>query len=108
MLGVGKGLGKDGVAVRRGVATAQRQARRRAGSWTWADSRQHQVKLRTARSPATIVALGVGGVKEPVGVRRAGRRRGEQGEAPILKVADLGLVTDALALLPHLEAALSR
>jgi electron transfer flavoprotein alpha subunit len=44
-----------------------------------------------------------------VGVRRAGTivAVNKSPKAPILKVADLGLVTDALALLPHLQAALS-
>jgi len=74
--------------------------------------RQHQVGLTgRAISPRLYVGLGVGGAMEHmVGLRRAGTivAVNKSPKAPILKVADLGLVTDAIALLPHLEAALSR
>jgi len=114
VLGVGKGLGKDGVASVAEIANrlgAGLAATREVTDLGWLP-RQHQVGLTgRAIAPRLYVALGVAGVMEHmVGVRRAGTivAVNKSPKAPILKVADLGLVTDALALLPHLQAALSR
>jgi electron transfer flavoprotein alpha subunit len=112
VLGVGKGLGPEGVravaalAARLGAGLA---ATREVTDLGWLP-RQHQVGLTgRAIAPRLYVALGVGGAMEHmVGLRRAGTivAVNKSPKAPILKVADLGVIADAHALLPHLEAAL--
>jgi electron transfer flavoprotein alpha subunit len=109
---VGKGLGAEGVqavaalAARLGAGLA---ATREVTDLGWLP-RQHQVGLTgRAIAPRLYVGLAVGGAMEHmVGLRRAGTivAVNKSAKAPILKVADLGVIADAHALLPHLEAAL--
>jgi electron transfer flavoprotein alpha subunit len=63
-----------------------------------------------AIAPRVYVALAVGGAMEHlVGIRRAGLvvAINKNAKAPILKAADLGVVADYAALLPHLATALA-
>ncbi len=60
-------------------------------------------------APRLFVALGASGAMEHmVGLRRAGTivAVNKSPKAPILKTADVGIVADLHAMLPHLEAAL--
>jgi electron transfer flavoprotein alpha subunit len=72
--------------------------------------RQHQVGITgRAIAPRLYVAIGVRGAMEHVvGLRRAGTivAINKSPKAPIMKQADLCLVTDLHPLLPYLEAAL--
>jgi electron transfer flavoprotein alpha subunit len=72
--------------------------------------RQHQVGLTgRAIAPRLYVGLGVSGAMEHlVGLRRAGTivAVNKSPKAPVLKLADLGVLADLHALLPHLEDAL--
>lgn len=111
-LGVGKGLGADGVrevvalAARLGAAVA---ATREVTDLGWLP-RQHQVGLTgRAIAPRLYVGLAVSGAMEHmVGLRRAGTivAVNKSPKAPVLKVADVAVVADVRELLPHLEAAL--
>ena len=77
------------------------------GTVLWAQA-QHPVTGR-AIAPRLYVALGVSGSMEHlVGLRRAGLivAVNKNAKAPILRAADLGLVADYAALLPHLGSAL--
>jgi len=113
VLGVGKGIGGPGglaavrdAAARLGAAIAATRDVTDAG-WL---PKQHQVGLTgRAIAPRVYVALGVSGAMEHlVGVRRAGVivAVNTNPKAPIFKAADLGVVADWAAMLPHLEAAL--
>jgi len=114
VIGVGRGVGSAAavapileLAARIGAGVAATREVTDAG-WL---PRQHQVGL-TGRSiaPRLYVALAVGGAMEHlVGIRRAGVvvAVNKNPKAPILKAADLGVVADYAALLPHLAAALS-
>lgn len=113
VIGVGAGLGEDG--VRRVAETAAGLGVPLAATRDVTDAgwlpRQHQVGL-TGRSiaPRLYLALGVRGAMEhTVGIRRAGVvvavNTGRK--APIHRHADLSVVADALALLPHLPALLA-
>ncbi|HWP64688.1 MAG TPA: FAD-binding protein, partial [Candidatus Limnocylindria bacterium] len=112
VLGIGKGVGAAGVAgvlalaEQLGAAVAATRDVTDAG-WL---PRQHQVGVTgRAIAPRLYVALGVRGAMEHViGIRRAGTvvAINTSAKAPILKHADLALVADVHALLPHLEAAL--
>ena len=72
--------------------------------------RQHQVGLTgRAIAPRLYVGLAISGAMEHlVGLRRAGTivAINKNPKAPILKAADLTVLADVHALLPHLEAAL--
>jgi electron transfer flavoprotein alpha subunit len=114
VLGAGKGLGRDGVAALAAIAArldAGLAATREVTDLGWLP-RQHQVGLTgRAIAPRLYVGLGVGGAMEHmVGLRRAGTivAVNKSAKAPILKGADLGVVADALGLLPHLETVLRR
>jgi electron transfer flavoprotein alpha subunit len=114
VLGAGKGLGREGVAAVASLAArldAGLAATREVTDLGWLP-RQHQVGLTgRAIAPRLYVALGVGGAMEHmVGLRRAGTivAVNKSPKAPVLKGADLGVVADALALLPQLESALRR
>jgi len=64
-----------------------------------------------AIAPRVYVALGISGTSEHmVGLRRVGVivAVNKNPKAPIFKGADLGLVSEVGALLPHLEVALAR
>ena len=113
VLGVGKGIGGPGglaavrdAAARLGAAIAATRDVTDAG-WL---PKQHQVGLTgRAIAPRVYVALGVSGAMEHlVGIRRAGVivAVNTNPKAPIFKAADLGVVADWAAMLPHLEAAL--
>jgi electron transfer flavoprotein alpha subunit len=112
VLGVGAGLGEDGIAqvralaARLGAAVATTRDVTDAG-WL---PRQHQVGLTgRAIAPRLYVALAIRGAMEHmVGVRRAGIvvAINSSAKAPIRKQADLVLEADARALLPYLEDAL--
>jgi electron transfer flavoprotein alpha subunit len=112
VLGVGKGVGAGGVASV--VALAERLGAAVAATRDVTDAgwlpRQHQVGITgRAIAPRLYVALGVRGAMEHVvGLRQAGTvvAVNTSAKAPILKHADLGLVVDLHALLPHLEVAL--
>jgi electron transfer flavoprotein alpha subunit len=111
-LGVGKGLGLHGVrevaalAERLGAALA---ATREVTDLGWLP-RQHQVGLTgRAIAPRLYVGLAVSGAMEHmVGLRRAGTivAVNKSAKAPILKLADLGVIADVHALLPHLDSVL--
>jgi electron transfer flavoprotein alpha subunit len=112
VLGVGKGLGRDGVLVVQALAErlgAGLAATREVTDAGWLP-RQHQVGLTgRAIAPRLYVGLAIAGAMEHmVGLRGAGTivAVNKSPKAPILKGADLSLVTDAHALLPHLEAVL--
>jgi electron transfer flavoprotein alpha subunit len=114
VLGAGKGLGREGVAAVAALAArlgAGLAATREVTDLGWLP-RQHQVGLTgRAIAPRLYVGLGIGGAMEHmVGLRRAGTivAVNKSAKAPILKGADLGVVADALPLLPHLETALRR
>jgi electron transfer flavoprotein alpha subunit len=114
VIGVGRGIGGPAalgdvfaLATRVGAAIAATREVTDAG-WL---AKQHQVGL-TGRSiaPRLYVALGVGGAEEHlVGLRRAGAivAVNKNPKAPIAKGADVTVVADWAAFLPHLEAALS-
>jgi len=113
VLGVGKGIGGPGalpavreVAQRLGAAIAATREVTDAG-WL---PKQYQVGLTgRAIAPRVYVALGVSGAMEHlVGLRRAGVivAVNKNPKAPIFKAADLGMVADWAAILPHLETAL--
>jgi electron transfer flavoprotein alpha subunit len=114
VLGVGRGVGSATavapileLAAKIGAGVAATREVTDAG-WL---PRQHQVGL-TGRSiaPRLYLALAVGGAMEHlVGVRRAGVvvAVNKNAKAPILKAADLGVVADYAALLPHLATALA-
>jgi len=112
VLGVGMGVGAAGVAAV--CALAERLGAGVAATRDVTDAgwlpRQHQVGITgRAIAPRLYVALGVRGAMEHlVGLRRAGTivAVNKSPKAPIVKQADLCLVTDLHPLLPHLEAAL--
>jgi electron transfer flavoprotein alpha subunit len=112
VLGVGMGVGADGVASV--CALAERLGAGVAATRDVTDAgwlpRQHQVGITgRAIAPRLYVALGVRGAMEHmVGLRRAGTivAVNKSPKAPIMKQADLCLVTDLHPLLPHLDAAL--
>lgn len=114
VIGVGAGLGEDGVrrvaevAAGLGVPLAATRDVTDAG-WL---PRQHQVGM-TGRSiaPRLYVALAIRGAMEhTVGLRRAGLvvAVNTSARAPIHRHADLSVVADATALVPHLPALLAR
>ncbi|MGH7895928.1 MAG: FAD-binding protein [Candidatus Binatia bacterium] len=113
VLGVGRGVGgPDGVAAVLALAQslgAAVAATREVTDAGWLP-RQRQVGLTgRAIAPRLYVGLGVSGAMEHmVGLRRAGTivAINKSPKAPVLKVADLGLVADVHAVLPLLEAAL--
>jgi electron transfer flavoprotein alpha subunit len=112
VLGVGKGVGADGVAAVRALAArlgAAVCATREVTDLGWLP-RQCQVGLTgRAVAPRLYVALGVSGAMEHlVGLRRAGTivAVNKHPKAPIFKQADLGLLADLHAVLPFLETAL--
>jgi electron transfer flavoprotein alpha subunit len=112
VIGIGRGVGAAGVASvvelagRIGAGVAATREVTDAG-WL---PRQHQVGLTgRAIAPRLYVAVAIGGAAEHlVGIRRAGLvvAINKNAKAPILKAADLGVVADCAALLPHLAAAL--
>jgi electron transfer flavoprotein alpha subunit len=114
VIGVGRGIGAPAalapvfaVAARIGAGIAATREVTDAG-WL---PKQHQVGL-TGRSiaPRLYVGLAVGGAEEHlVGLRRAGAivAVNKNPKAPIAKGADVTVVADWAAFLPHLEAALS-
>ena len=113
VLGVGKGIGGPEalpairqVAERLGAAIGATREVTDAG-WL---PKQHQVGLTgRAIAPRLYVALGVSGAMEHlVGLRRAATivAVNTNPKAPIFKAADLGVVADWAAVLPHLGAAL--
>lgn len=112
VLGVGKGVGETALphvrelAKRLGAAIAATREVTDAG-WL---PRQYQVGLTgRAVAPRLYVGLGVSGMMEHiVGLRRAGIIVGinKSPKAPMQKVADVTVVADLHAMLPHLEAAL--
>jgi electron transfer flavoprotein alpha subunit len=114
VLGVGKGVGAAGVeavlalAVRLGAGVGASREVTDAG-WL---PRQHQIGMTgRAIAPRVYVALGISGTSEHmVGLRRVGVivAVNKNPKAPIFKGADLGLVSEVGALLPHLEVALAR
>src|SRR5579883_2931851 len=113
VLGVGRGVGgPEGVAkvaalaARLGAALAATRDVTDAG---WLPRRLQVGLTGRAIAPHVYVALGVRGAMEHlVGLRRAGTivAVNTDPKAPIFTAADLGLVTDVAAILPHLEAAL--
>jgi electron transfer flavoprotein alpha subunit len=112
VLGVGMGVGAEGVARVRALGDrlgATLAATRDVTDAGWLP-RQHQVGITgRAIAPRLYVALGVRGAMEHmIGLRRAHVivAVNKSPKAPIMKQADLCLVTDLHALLPHLEAAL--
>ena len=113
VLGVGKGIGGPEalpavrrVAERLGAAIGATREVTDAG-WL---PKQYQVGLTgRAIAPRLYVALGVSGAMEHlVGLRCAGIivAVNKNPKAPIFKAADLGVVADWAAMLPHLEAVL--
>ena len=113
VVGVGRGIGAPtalpaiaALAARLGGALAATREVTDAG-WL---PKQHQVGLTgRAIAPRLYVALAVSGSMEHmVGLRRAGLivAVNKNPKAPIFKQADLGVVSDYAALLPHLGAAL--
>jgi electron transfer flavoprotein alpha subunit len=113
VLGVGRGIGGPAalapvlaLAARLGAAVAATREVTDAG-WL---PKQHQVGVTgRAIAPRLYVALAVSGAMEHlVGLRRAGIvvAVNKNPKAQMLKAADLGIVADYAALLPHLEAAL--
>jgi len=115
VLGVGKGVGGPaGVeAVGRLAATlgAALGATREVTDAGWLPKQLQIGMTGRAIAPRLYVALGVSGTSEHmVGLRRAGTivAVNKNPKAPIFKTADLGVVADLAALLPHLAAALAR
>jgi electron transfer flavoprotein alpha subunit len=112
VLGIGMGVGADGVA--RVCAIAERLGAAVAATRDVTDAgwlpRQHQVGITgRAIAPHLYVALGVRGAMEHlIGLRRAGTivAVNKSPKAPVHKHADLSLLTDLHPLLPFLEAAL--
>ena len=113
MIGVGRGIGGPAalpaiveLARRLGAGIAATREVTDAG-WL---PKQHQVGLTgQAIAPRLYVALAISGAMEHVvGLRRAGTivAVNKNPKAPIFRMADLGIVADYAALLPHLEAAL--
>ncbi len=113
VLGVGKGIGGptalpaiEQLAARLGAAIAATREVTDAG-WL---PRQHQVGLTgRAIAPRLYVGLATSGMMEHmVGLRRAGTivAVNKSPKAPIWKAADIGIIADVNALLPHLEFAL--
>ncbi len=113
VLGVGKGIGGPTslpqireLAKSLGAALC---ATREVTDLGWLP-RQYQVGLTgRAIAPRLYVGLGVSGMMEHiVGLRRAGLIVGvnKSPKAPMQKVADITVVADLHAMLPHLEAAL--
>jgi electron transfer flavoprotein alpha subunit len=112
VLGVGKGLGSEGVKVVMALAAelgAGVAATREVTDLGWLP-RQHQVGLTgRAIAPRLYVGLGVSGAMEHmVGLRRAGVivAVNKSPKAPILKLADLSALADVHEFLPHLRAVL--
>ena len=112
VLGVGKGLGADGVRAVVALATelgAGLAATREVTDLGWVP-RQHQVGLTgRAIAPRLYVGLGISGAMEHmVGLRRVGTivAVNKSPKAPILKLADVSVVADAHAVLPYLKAIL--
>lgn len=112
VLGVGKGLGSEGVKVVMALAAelgAGVAATREVTDLGWLP-RQHQVGLTgRAIAPRLYVGLGVSGAMEHmVGLRRAGVivAVNKSPKAPILKLADLSALADVHEILPHLRAVL--
>jgi electron transfer flavoprotein alpha subunit len=114
VLGVGLGVGGPhalddirALAERLGAGIAATREVTDAG-WL---PRQHQVGLTgRAIAPRVYVGLGVGGAMEHmVGLRRAGVvvAVNKSPKAPIVKLADLTVIADWAALLPHLADALA-
>lgn len=113
VLGVGKGIGGptalpaiEQLAARLGAAIAATREVTDAG-WL---PRQHQVGLTgRAIAPRLYVALAASGAMEHmVGLRRAGTivAINKSPKAQIWTAADIGIMADVNALLPHLESAL--
>jgi len=113
VIGIGRGVGGPAgvspiveLAARIGAGVAATREVTDAG-WL---PRQHQVGLTgRAIAPRLYVAVAIGGAAEHlVGIRRAGLvvAINKNAKAPILKAADLGVVADYAALLPHLASAL--
>ena len=113
VIGVGRGVGGPAalapiraLAERLGAAIAATREVTDAG-WL---PKQHQVGVTgRAIAPRLYVALALSGASEHlVGLRRAGCivAVNKNAKAPIFKAADVGVVADYAALLPHLEAAL--
>jgi electron transfer flavoprotein alpha subunit len=112
VLGVGKGVGETALPHVRELAKklgAAICATREVTDAGWLP-RQYQVGLTgRAIAPPLYVGLGVSGMMEHiVGLRRAGLIVGinKSPKAPMQKVADVTVVADLHAMLPHLEAAL--
>ncbi|TMA56091.1 MAG: electron transfer flavoprotein alpha/ beta subunit [Deltaproteobacteria bacterium] len=113
VLGVGKGIGGPEAlpAIRRAAEAlgAAIGATREVTDAGWLP-KQYQVGLTgRAIAPRLYVALGVSGAMEHlVGLRRAGVivAVNKNPKAPIFRAADLGVVADWAAMLPHLEAVL--
>jgi electron transfer flavoprotein alpha subunit len=112
VLGVGKGVGETALPHVRELARtlgAAICATREVTDAGWLP-RQYQVGLTgRAIAPALYVGLGVSGMMEHiVGLRRAGLIVGinKSPKAPMQKVADVTVVADLHAMLPHLEAVL--
>ena len=113
VLGIGKGVGEDGVASVRALAQrigAAVCATREVTDLGWL-ARQYQVGLTgRAIAPRLYVGLGISGAMEHmVGLRRAGVivAVNRSPKAPVFKGGcDVGVVADLHALLPHLETAL--
>jgi electron transfer flavoprotein alpha subunit len=113
VLGVGRGVGgPEGVAVvaalaaRLGAALAATRDVTDAG---WLPRRLQVGLTGRAIAPRIYVALGVrGALEHVVGLRRAATivAVNTDPKAPIFTSADLGIVADVAAILPHLEAAL--
>jgi electron transfer flavoprotein alpha subunit len=113
VIGVGMGIGSAealgpirDLAHRLGAALATTRAVTDAG-WL---PRQLQIGLTgRAIAPRLYVALAIrGSMEHVVGLRRAGTivAINLSPKAPIFKSADIGIVADYAALLPHLEGAL--
>lgn len=113
VLGIGKGVGPDGIAAVRALADAVGAAvcaTREVTDLGWLP-RQYQVGLTgRAIAPRLYLGLGISGAMEHmVGLRRAGLivAVNRSPKAPIFKGAcDVGIVADLHALLPHLSDAL--
>src|SRR5262249_26091786 len=108
VLGIGKGVGQDGVARVAALARdlgAALAATREVTDLGWLP-RQHQVGLTgRAIAPRLYVGLGVAGAMEHmVGLRRVGTivAVNKSAKAPIFRVADVGVLADLHELLPHL------
>jgi electron transfer flavoprotein alpha subunit len=114
VLGVGMGVGAEGVARVRALAEtlgAAVAATRDVTDAGWLP-RQHQVGITgRAIAPAIYVALGIRGAMEHVvGLRRARTivAVNKSPKAPMMKHADFAVVGDVHDLIPHLAGALRR